>query len=265
MRHMTYFKKPLEKSVWLLKGWDFLPSLFMPSCWGSAMLDAHTLLCLQSCSLANTLYGSCSKALGSWAGGSVPTTFWAGRKPHVRTTPPQKCCLIIPSGKGEPTVSADFSMVTNQHFAWRSSSMVRGGWQNTVNKEVPRPWVLMEAYVIRNCGIAWQSSEFQLTWGSATDPLYEGKCLYLQWPEEKWCDGGKKYICAPWQNPDPKLLQTVKVFSVNLLWKNTPTSWFEFEARELVMKGRISSTVCIACCFIGLGLKEEDSQKKHKQ
>lgn len=150
------------------------------------MLDAHTLLCLQCCSLANTLYGLCSKALGSWAGGSVPTTFWAGRKPHVRRcVVPQKCCSIIPSGKGEPTASADFSMLTNQHFAWTSTS-------NTENAEVPWPWVLMKAYVIRNCGIAWQSSEFQLTWGSATEPLYEAKCLYLQWPEEKWCDGGKK-------------------------------------------------------------------------
>lgn len=72
----------------------------------------------------------------------------------------------------------------------------------------------------------------------------------------------KKYRYAPWQNPDLKLLQTVKVFSVHLLWKNTPTSWLEFEPRELVMQGRISSTVCSVCCFIGLGLKEEDSLRK---
>lgn len=65
----------------------------------------------------------------------------------------------------------------------------------------------------------------------------------------------KKYRCAPWQNPDPKLLQIVKVLSVNLLWKNTPASWLEFEPRELVMQGRISSTVYIVCCFTGLSLK----------
>ena len=67
---------------------------------------------------------------------------------------------------------------------------------------------------------------------------YEGKCLYLQWPMKKLCDGGvmlKKeiWICSLAVDPDLKLLHTVKVFSVYLFWQNTSTSWLEFEHREL--------------------------------